>query len=76
MNPFLDHRMDADEYDRARPYFHGEVYDLEQLLRHLKTQSNVRIALRSEPEEATAWLRSTLEPGAGTGSRDQEDDIA
>lgn len=43
-------------------FVHREVYDLEQLVRYLETQSNVRIAIQREPEEASAWLRNTLEP--------------
>lgn len=41
-------------------FVHSEVYDLEQLVGHLMTQSNVRVA--GEHEEASAWLRKTLQP--------------
>jgi SAM-dependent methyltransferase len=43
-------------------FVHSEVYDLERLVRYLETQSNVRVAVQREPEEASAWLRNTLEP--------------
>jgi ubiquinone/menaquinone biosynthesis C-methylase UbiE len=46
-------------------FAHSEVYDLEQLVQYLQTQSNIRLALKRKHvtlEEVSAWLRSTLRP--------------
>jgi ubiquinone/menaquinone biosynthesis C-methylase UbiE len=46
-------------------FVHDEVYDLEQLVRYLQTQSNILFALKTKqetPEEVSAWLRGTLRP--------------
>lgn len=43
-------------------FVHSETYDLEQLIRYLKTQSNIRIVPKREQTDAMQWLRATLQP--------------
>lgn len=43
-------------------FVHSVTYDLAQLVRYLKTQSNVRIVPARGQAEAMQWLRTTLQP--------------
>ena len=46
-------------------FVHTEVYDLEQLIAYLNTQSNILFAVRKgdeTPNTVSAWLRTTLAP--------------
>jgi SAM-dependent methyltransferase len=49
----------------SEEFVHVEVYDIEQLMSYLTTQSNVLFALREGREtwrSAREWLRTTLDP--------------
>lgn len=67
--PRNDAPMEGDALERAGfktvlsdTFVHREVYDLDQLVSYLKTQSNVLMQLRQAPEAVVDWLRGTLRP--------------
>ena len=49
----------------SEQFVHAEVYDLDQLVAYLNTQSNIRFALHERhetPSTISTWLRTTLAP--------------